>query len=200
MRKLSAILIGMLMILCTMAVSAEAGEWRFPFGPTYVSGFSDVAELFKDNLRYKGYSVESSGGVPMGLSFHPYYQWASGLGMGLGFGPAMAIMVDSSSSDSYDLVLVPISLDVRYAFNITGSVSPYIRGGGTYLYASGDFKDSVQPGAFGAAGIEFLRNRKVSVGLEAGYDTSVVKMQRLRNNTIESIHPIGFYASLYIIF
>jgi hypothetical protein len=200
MKKMSVLLIGVFMVLLCMTVSAEAGEWRFPFGPTYVSGFSDVADLFKDNLRYKGYIVDSSGGVPIGLSFHPYYQGESGLGMGLGFGPAMIIMVDSSNSDSYELVLVPVSLDVRYAFNITGSVSPYIRGGGTYLYASGDFKDSVQPGAFGAVGLEFLRNRKVSVGLEAGYDTSVVKMQRLRNHTIESIHPIGFNASLYIIF
>jgi hypothetical protein len=186
-------------VLFIMGSTAGANEWRYPVGPTYVGGFNDVVNLFKDNLRYKGYVVDSSGGVPVGLSFHPYYQWSGGFGMGLGFGPAMAIMVDSSS-DSYHLVLIPVSLDVRYAVNIKGSVSPYIRGGGTYLYANGDFKDSVQPGVFGAAGLEFLRNKKVSVGLEAGYDSSVVKMQRLRTHSNESIHPIGFFASLFVIF
>ena len=111
-------------VLFIMCSTAGANEWRYPVGPTYVGGFNDVVDLFKDNLRYKGYVVDSSGGVPVGLSFHPYFQWSSGFGMGLGFGPAMAIMVDSSS-ESYHLVLVPVSLDVRYAVNIEGSVSPY---------------------------------------------------------------------------
>ena len=185
--------------LFCLPVTAQA-EWRFPLGLTYVSGFSDVVDLFKDNLRYRGYTVDSSGGVPVGLSFHPYYQWNSGLGMGIGFGPAMMIMVDSSSDDSYDLTIVPFSADVRYAFNIEGEVSPYVRGGVTYLYASGDYKKSVNAGAFGAAGFEFMRNRKVSVGIEAGYDTSTVEMQRLRTNSKESIRPIGFFASLFVVF
>ncbi|HTF99881.1 MAG TPA: outer membrane beta-barrel protein [Nitrospirota bacterium] len=196
MKKLVGVMAAVVLFCLPLTANAE---WRFPLGLTYVGGFSDVVDLFKDNLRYKGYSVDSSGGVPVGLSFHPYYQWSSGLGMGVGFGPAMMIMVDSSSN-SYDLTIVPFSAEVRYVFNLQGSASPYLRAGGTYLYANGDFKNSVQPGAFGAAGIEFMRDRRVAVGIEAGYDSSVVKMQRLRNNTSESIHPIGFFASLYVDF
>lgn len=185
--------------LLVTGTSVLAAEWRFPVGPTYVSGFSDVQDLFEDNLRYRGYAVDSSGGVPVGLSFHPYYQWDSGLGMGVGFGPAMVIVADSST-ESYSLTLVPLSFDVRYAFNITGSVSPYVRGGATYLFASGDFKDSAQPGVFGALGVEFLRQKKISVGFEVGYDTAVVKMERLRDSSVESIKPIGFNAGIYVIF
>lgn len=199
MRRLFRTGVVLFVVAFSATLSAEAGDWRFPVGPTYVSGFSEVTDLFKDNLRYRGYSLEEEGSAPVGLSFHPYYQWDSGLGMGFGFGPAMVIAVDSNY-ESYDLAIVPFSLDVRYAFNINGSVSPYIRGGGTYLYANGDFKDSVQAGAFGAAGIEFLRDRMISVGVEAGYDTSVVKMQRLRTHTIESIEPIGFFAGLFVVF
>jgi len=185
--------------LVLAATTAGAAEWRFPVGPTYVSGFSDVQDLFEDNLRYRGYVVESSAGVPVGLSFHPYYQWDSGLGMGVGFGPAMVIAADSST-ESYSLTIVPLSFDVRYAFNITGSVSPYVRGGATYLVASGDFKDSVQPGLFAALGLEFLRQKKISVGFEVGYDSAVVKMERLRDSAVESIKPIGFNAGIYVIF
>lgn len=198
MRWITGVL--MALVLFSMEGTAQA-EWRFPVGLTYVSGFSDIADLFKDNLRYNGYIVDSSGGVPVGLSFHPYYQWSSGLGMGIGFGPAMMIMVDASNGESdYDLTIVPFSADVRYALNIDGSASPYIRGGVTYLYASGDYKKSANAGAFGAAGIEFMRNRKVSVGLEAGYDTSTVELQRLRTHSTEKIRPIGFFASLFVVF
>lgn len=74
--------------------SAQADEWRSPVGVTYVSGIGDIVDQYEDNLHADGFTTESADGVPVGISFQPYYEFDSGLGMGIGIGPVMAIFGD----------------------------------------------------------------------------------------------------------
>jgi len=157
--------------------TANAAEWCFPVGLTGITGFGDVVDLHKENLEAKGYIVDSSTYLPVGITFQPYVQFENGLRLGGGLGPFALILIDSpgtadgESSNFYDL---PVNLNIGYTFLPESNISPYIKAGGLYHFAGGDYVEDISPGFFGAAGIEFFRKNMVSLGLEIAYDTSTI--------------------------
>jgi hypothetical protein len=193
------------------AVSAQAApEWRFPVGLSYVSGIQDVKDLYVENLERDGYSVDEEYNVPVGIAFQPYLQMDNGLGYGLAIGPMS--MVLTSVVDFYNF---PIGADVRYTFVNSSEVSPYVRGGLRYNIASGDYVESSSPGLFAAVGLEFLRKKPLSMGVELSYDSSQVEFKKYYRSYLYSdyyydyygivegrtkIKPCGFMFSLYAIF
>jgi hypothetical protein len=52
-----------------------------------------------------------------------------------------------------------------------------VRAGFKYPFAGGNNLESSQMGAFGAVGVEFWRTKRVGVSLEAGYDSSEIKVK-----------------------
>lgn len=186
-----------LIMLLASAISARAEEWRFSLGLTYASGFSDVVDLYVEDLQHLGYSVTEKSESPLGISAHPYYQYENGFGVGGGLGPVMAIV-----AEQYTLLIVPVSADVRYVFNPAGETSPYLRAGVRYNLTSGDFVEGASPGLFGAAGVELLRqkDRKLHGGVELAYDMSTIEMKNLKKNTTEDIKPVAFMVTAFITF
>ncbi len=78
-------------------------------GLSYISGMGDIVDQYEDNLQADGYITESADGIPVGISFQPYYEFVSGLGIGMGFGPLMMIYGD------VDFLNVPVNGCLRYA-------------------------------------------------------------------------------------
>ena len=101
---------------------AEAGQWRFPVGLTYVSGFSDIVDVIEDNE-----DAADTGYVPIGISFQPYMQFKNGLG------PLMIVIGDAK------FINLPVNINGRFTFNHQGDVSPYVRAGVSRNFASGDY-------------------------------------------------------------
>lgn len=85
-------------------------------------------------------------------------------------------------------------------------ISPYVRLGGRYNIASGEYVESSSVGFFGGGGIEFGRTKKVGGGLEVTYDTSTVEFEKLeRNNGTltsekEKIKPGALMISAFVVF
>lgn len=197
--------------LLVVGNSAQAGEWRFPVGLTYASGFSDVADLFEKNMSATGFAVSDSSSWPVGIAFQPYYQFDGGMGIGGGFGPAMLIY-----GDSYDMYAVPINLSARYTFAPDSNISPYLRAGVSYFIANGDFVKGSDAGISGGAGIEFGRRGAVGFGIEMSYDAATITMDKISGPFFpffflygypmfsppgtEEIKPGGFMVSIYAVF
>jgi hypothetical protein len=182
------------MVTLFVSSSAKAADWRFPLGLTYASGFGDVMDIYEDNLKAEGYYVYSTDYSPVGISFHPYAQFESGFGVGFGVGPLMIISGDREFFD------IPIGLDFRYTFIPTANTSPYVRAGGRHHLASGDYVEGSTPGFFGGFGIEFLRDKKVNMGIEVSYDSSEIELERRRYNTTEDVKPSELMVSIFAIF
>ncbi len=183
-----------LMALFPVVTPAAAADWRFPVGLSYVSGITEVVDLYEDNLEAEGYDVDRNDGVPIGLSFNPYVELENGLGFGIGIGPTMLI------ADDADLFVLPVRVDLRYAVMPRSEVSPYLRVGGSYPLASGDYVEQSRPGLFGGIGIEFFREKVVGFGLEAAYDSSVIEFEDVEDDSTKEIQPVKFMVSLFAIF
>jgi outer membrane protein W len=187
---------------------AQAGEWRFPVGLSYVSGFHKVTNVFKDNLRADGYTVGDSTEVPVGLTFQPYYMFDFGpyfgLGIGAGFGPFMYLRAESESSGvSYDMYNMPVNVSLRYIFLPKKDITPYLRTGLSYNIAGGDFVQGKGVGFVGGIGVDFLRSKKVSFGLEVAYDSSEIKLEKKNTplpSTTKKVRPSELVVSLYALF
>ncbi len=183
--------------------------------PTYVSGFYQVATIYDHNIKEQGHSLdEGSNGTPIGIVFSPYYQMASGLRFGGKLGPMMfytAIIGD----DEYRFAAFPVEANVGYTMSLgsTDTKAVFFKGGISKLNASGDFVESEALGISGAAGMEFLRNRRVSIGFEAGVDTASVKLKKYDCSAsstrsdfstcqyeTKNVWPVGFTASFLVIF
>ena len=185
--------------------SASAADWRFPVGLTYVHGFWNVADIFENNLEKEGLPVEITA-IPFGLSFHPYYLQSDdgpvrGEGIGIDIGPLMFISV-TGDVDRY-FFNVPINLNLRYTSNPRANISLYVRGGVMYNIASGDYVKGTTPGPFGAIGIEFLRQRRVGLGMEIAYDISKIEVEKKTSQTTsvtENVKPNGLMISIYVVF
>lgn len=186
--------IQLLMVILFASSYAKAADWRFPVGITYVSGFGDLVDIYEDNLEAEGYFVYSVDYWPVGISFHPYVQFDNGFGVGAGIGPIMFITGDT---DFFD---IPINLDVRYTFIPTANTSPYVRVGARTHSASGDYVEGTTPGFFGGIGLEFLRDRRVSTGIEISYDASEIELERVRYNDTENVKPCELMVSVFVIF
>lgn len=192
MKKRGMIFIQLVLFVVFMVGFAEAGEWRFPVGLTYISGFGDIVDIIEDNS-----GATDTGYVPVGISFQPYLQFENGLGVGGGIGPLMIVMGDA------DFFNVPLNLICRYTFNHQGNVSPYVRAGVSRNFASGDYLEGSKVGFFSGIGVEFLKDKKVNMGIQASYDTSEIEMEKTRGfyeSTKEDIKPMGFMFSVYAVF
>jgi len=173
-----------------------ASEWRFPIGLSYAQGFTDVVDLYKDNLEKEGYDVKSSGAIPVGISAKGYYQFDSGIGCGAGFGPMMII----SSSEAYFFGF-PLYADVRYTLLQGSNICPYVRAGIQYVSASGDYVKKSSPGFLGAIGVEFLRNKRVGFGLEFAVTTSKIEFEdKTSSKGKKEINPTKFLVSAFAVF
>lgn len=194
-----------LVIMCLvvgMRGSAEA-EWRFPVGLTGVTGYGDVVDLYEENLEAAGYTAEDSWNVPVGIAFNPYYEFGSGFRIGTGLGPMSYLMTAGASENVY-FFNVPINANIGFTLFPKSSVAPYVRAGVMYHLAAGDYVDGTSPGLFGGVGIEFMRNRKVALGLEVAVDTSEIDFEKHYRNsnrvTIESIKPYEVMISIFAAF
>lgn len=198
MNKRSCLFLAMLLVLSFAGGSlAQADEWRFAAGYTYASGFSDVVDLFKEDVNNSGYVVTDVSYQPLGLSASPYYQFDSGFGIGGSVGPLAII-----SADPYFFMDIPLGIDGRYTFNLSGAASPYVRAGVRQHAAQGDFVESSTPGLFGAVGLEFLKEkgRRICGGVEIAYDGATIEMEKVRTHGTESVTPGGMMLSLFVVF
>ena len=110
-----------LMTMLLFAGSAQADEWDFGVGVSYVTGISDVVDLYEDN-----YEAENPGDVdvvtiPIGVSFVGRYQADSGMMFHVGVGPAFIIVGDADHTE------IPFSATIGYAFSPKGDSSAYAR-------------------------------------------------------------------------
>ena len=202
-KRVQSFCIVSVLMLLLIGGSAHAGQWRFPVGLAYSTGFSDVSTVFKDNLRALHYSVDSTTEVPVGITFQPYYQFDSGLGIGGGFGPFMYLEADASSGASYVMYDLPVNLCLRYAILPSSNISPYLRAGVSYNIAGGDFVQGKDVGFLGGIGVEFYRNNRVGFGLEATYDSSSLTLEKKHMggpSTNEKVKPSEFLISIFAVF
>jgi len=197
-----AVCLQFVVVLLFASGSSNAAEWRFPLGLTYMSGFKDVVDLYKNNMEARGYYVDTSWAVPVGLTFQPYVQFENGLGIGAGVGPFMFI----TTTAGYDFYAVPVNVNARFTFLPKANISPYIRAGGSYHIAGGDFVKQSNPGFLGGLGIEFFRTKRVGLGLEASYDSSEITFEKDKKVGFtytkgeENIKPSSFMFTIFIIF
>jgi outer membrane protein W len=195
-KRLWRMLLSACMILA-ISCPAAAGQWRIPLGVAYVSGATEVFDQLEDNVRAEYSDVESAEGLPVGLTVQPYYEFDSGLGIGFGFGPFTYVFGD------VDYFSVPANVCLRFAFVPKASVTPYIRAGVSTQLVNGDYVEDHNIGAIGALGVEFMRDRGVSLAIEVGYDNSSIEFKDLTTadpDDTEEIEPVGFMLSIMAVF
>ena len=73
MNSRSRIVAGVVGLGLVAMVSAQAGEMRFPVGLSYIIGFKDVVDFYKEAKN-----AETSFYIPVGLVFSPYYEFDHG--------------------------------------------------------------------------------------------------------------------------
>lgn len=197
-------LCSLMMCLC-LTTLAGASEWRFPLYITYVSGFSKVTDLHKDNSNNQssGYIHYDEGtSWPVGLAFHPYFEFDSGLRLGMGLGPFG--LVYGGKEDFY---MLPVNVTAGFTFFPKSPVSPYVKAGVSYPFAGGGYVEGKNPGFLGAVGVEFLKDRRVHLGLEIGIDTSEIEFTKYTRTSRgvlvkgkESIRPMEVLVSFFVSF
>jgi len=175
MKKASFLLCMLILLTMFLTGSAMAGGMRWPIGISYVNGFEDLTDQYEDNIKADGNWVlkDDISPWPVGISFQPYYQWDDGLRVGVGVGPIMMIMGD------VDHFQLPFSVTAGYTFMPDGPVSPYVKVGPSYHFASGDDYEGSNVGFVAGVGIELLKNKSntFALGLEAVYDSAEVEIE-----------------------
>jgi hypothetical protein len=183
---------------------------RIRVGLTYASGITEVGDEIENHLESRpGVEVDRfEWPVGLTLSGGPEYSFGNAigaLGLELRFGPPIISITDLPEEDDWDAddgsdvsvaVLLPIGGGLRYTFLPESNVSPYVRVGLCYIVVAGDDK-FIEDGAVGfdgAVGVEFLRTKRVGVGVEVGYNSAEVKVA---NRDVEAV---GFNASVYASF
>ena len=174
--------------------SVNAGEWAYGVGASYVSGISDVVDLYEDNFETESSSSVESFSIPIGAGFVSRYEADSGLIFNLGIGPAFVISGDISHTE------VPFSATLGYMFARNSDASPYIRVGPIAHYASGDYVESSEAGVLTAVGIEFGRRQGLNFGLEISVDSSSVEFEDLRQSGNRDIDTYDRQLTLFFLF
>ncbi|MBN2282617.1 MAG: hypothetical protein JXO48_01880 [Deltaproteobacteria bacterium] len=170
----SSLLVTMLILISTILFFAQpvhADDWRYALGISYMNVYSELADTFEKNLDYAGVSDTEEGAIPAGINFQPYLQFDNGMRIGVGLGPC------SYMYGNVDYIDTPVNFNVGYTFNNSGSISPYFRMGFIRHIIAGDYVKGTDPGFFGAVGVEFLRDRSISYGLEMVYDTCEIRAE-----------------------
>lgn len=187
------------------SVTVAADEWRFPLAISYIDGANDVADLYSDNIEREVAGAEvTTLVIPIGISFHPYYEFDSGLGVGVGVGPVMALNAESDSdSPDYDYSNIPVNIDLRYSF-VKKGFAPYLRAGIRKNNASGDYVIGDDAGMFYGVGAEFRTSNRVHLGVEITKDNSEVEFIEVdqfgNRSGSKKIKPTNLMVSFYIIF
>jgi hypothetical protein len=185
--SLSWFILGLLHLVWTPL--AFAAEFRFPIGLTYSSGIKDVGDAIEAN-----HPVQVDTLIPVGLSIHPYVEFGHGFAVGGSVGPVAVGLGD------FTFFTAPVGLDARYTFFHDKKFSPYLRAGGRYTFAGGDFLSTGDPGFFGAVGIEFYRKNSVSYSLEVGYDSSEIEVDAGVGGPRRNIKPNEWMVSFSLVF
>jgi hypothetical protein len=169
---------------CANALEWELIEWRA--GLAYASGIDDVTDLYERNLDIEGFDAKVDLKFPLGLTGAVRYDWASGVRGDIGLGPMFFIGGDV---DHFEL---PLSVTVGYNFLQNADVSPYVRGGLTYHFTSGDYYSSSDPGLFVAAGLDFRH-----FALEVAIDRSEVEFDSFACSAPGSCQPAASSLNTY---
>lgn len=190
--------------LLACGVPAHAGDWRVGPAVSGVSGINDVSDIYEQNYNntHTSTQVDVKFLLPIGIAVQGTYTWNSGMRADLGLGPIF-ILRDNGDGDidtGLDHTEVPISATVGYTFIPDGTVSPYVRAGAVYHFASGEYVEGSTPGLLAAAGIEFMRKSVASVSLEVAIDKSKVELERFRrtgNTTTRTTEDINSYETVF---
>ena len=189
MKKIRILMLTGLLIIM-IAASARAGDIKLPVGPTFISGFLKVSALYEDNF---GGTVSFA--IPIGASFHPYYQFDFGLRIGGGIGPISAILGDRTYWN------VPLNVHVGYTFTPRANASPYLKTGVMLHVGGGDYVEGRSIGFLAALGMEFNRRRMISFGFEIAYETAKVTFDDFSEASGTSdLGPNELMISLFVIF
>ena len=78
----------------------------------------------------------------------------------------------SSSTESTTFFDLPLNFHVGYTIIPRSPISPFIKTGFVFHVNSGDYLESSSPGFLVAAGVDFLRTKKVNFGFEVSKDFS----------------------------
>ncbi|MDP0501098.1 MAG: outer membrane beta-barrel protein [Verrucomicrobiota bacterium JB022] len=149
---------------------ASGPDWRFQIGLSYTSGFSDLV----DEFEAEGYEMDWE--WPVGVNFLVGQDFANGLGWDATIGPMVFIFGDA------DAYVIPLGVGGRYTFTPEANIAPYVRAGLSYAFAGGDYLDTGDLGYTGAVGVEFNRDRRMSFGLEASYNSATVEFDHYWEN------------------
>lgn len=179
MKKLSICIFIIVIIFSLCQLCLAGGDMKFPIQLSYVSGLGDVYDVYVDNLNANGYDINSDFYLPIALSFQPFYEFDFGLRIGGGVGPIMLVLVQektiygSSSTTDYTTYFdLPLNFNVGYTLIPRSPVSPYVKTGFVFHVNTGDYLTSSSPGLLLAAGVDFLRSKRVNFGFEVARDFS----------------------------
>lgn len=162
-----------LAILVFPVANARADEWMVGPGVAYVSNINHVLDIYKNDTRAQGKTVDVSKAIPVGISFVADYQSNTGLRIGVGLGPYFRLSGDVKHFE------LPLTGTVGYMLLPAEQASPYVKGGVVYHIASGDFYESSTPGLLVAGGVDFARRSKISAAVEVSFDTSKIELDIL---------------------
>jgi hypothetical protein len=160
-------------ILAFPVANARADEWMVGPGIAYVSNINHVLDIYKNDVKAQGKTVDVSKALPLGVSFDADYQSHTGLRIGFGLGPYFRLSGDVKHFE------LPINGTVGYMFMPAEQASPYVKGGIVYHIASGDFYESSTPGLLVAGGLDFARRSKISGAVEVSFDASKIELDIL---------------------
>ena len=193
MKKFTIVLFMLVLCFCVSAVKAGDG-WNYSIALSYVDGLDDLVDIYESNLESEGYTVTDVTEVPIGISFQPYYQYENGLQIAGGVGPIIYMYGDR---DYFEL---PLHLSVGYSLFKDSAISPYVRGGLSYHAASGDYVDGSSAGFRAAVGVELLKSKVVSMGVEVAMDTAEVDIEDNVNGGIVGVKSAETTIGMFITF
>jgi hypothetical protein len=162
-----------LALLAFPVANARADEWMVGPGIAYVNNINHVLDIYKNDVKAQGKSVDVDKALPVGISFDADYQSNTGLRIGVGLGPYFRLTGDVKHFE------LPINGTVGYAFLPDEQATPYVKSGIVYHIASGDFYESSTAGLLVAGGLDFARRSKISGAVEVSFDASKIELDIL---------------------
>ena len=176
----------------------DSTEFHSEIGLTYASGANKVVDQLETN-----FGMKRDWGMPVGLKLSGYAKRSDGFGFGGGVGPCEFITVEDHSNyyhhndDTSTSYIIPLFVDVRYYFPKNGDFEPYVRAGVSGSIAGGDYLGNGSIGPVVAVGTQVWARRIVSIGVEAGYDGSKVKVKDGYYHPAVDVRPIEFTFSVF---
>jgi Outer membrane protein beta-barrel domain len=189
-----AFVAAVLVIFAFPAANARADEWTVGPGVAYVSNINHVLDIYKDNVRVQGKSVDVDKAIPVGVSFDADYQMNSGMRIGVGVGPYYRLTGDVKHFE------LPVSGTLGYLFMPAEQASPYIKAGIVNHFASGDFYKSSTPGFLVAGGFDFARRSPISATVQVSFDASQIELDVLGSPSPEKFRSYETVVSFFVKF